>query len=195
MCFGCGRRVSELHEVYEREVLDLSCFEFRTTVVIELYRLRCPDCGIKAEKVEQIVEQGVVQQAARRGCGPGLRGRGGTASGAAIRAGGEHGAIDLRYLERWAAARRRPIRKPLLVNFEQTYLLPLAKDIVAMDIKAFNTDFDKAITGCNTCHAASGFEYIEYALPDKPAAPTRLKGGLTFNATNLQVRLSNILNP
>ncbi|MFZ1052085.1 MAG: transposase family protein, partial [Candidatus Sulfotelmatobacter sp.] len=35
----------------EREVRDLPCFEYRTTVVIELYRVRCPDCGIKAEKV------------------------------------------------------------------------------------------------------------------------------------------------
>lgn len=33
---------------------DLPCFEFRTTVVIELYRLRCPDCGVKAEKVPQL---------------------------------------------------------------------------------------------------------------------------------------------
>ena len=50
-CSGCGRRIQEIAEVYEREVRDLPCFEYRTTVVIELYRLRCPDCGIKAEKV------------------------------------------------------------------------------------------------------------------------------------------------
>ena len=30
---------------------DLPCFEFRAPVVIELYRLRCLDRGIKAEKV------------------------------------------------------------------------------------------------------------------------------------------------
>ena len=41
-------------EVYEREVRDLPCFEYRTTVVIELYRLQCPDCGLKAEKVAQL---------------------------------------------------------------------------------------------------------------------------------------------
>jgi hypothetical protein len=39
---------------YEREVRDLPCFEFRTTVVIELYRVRCPDCGVKTEKVPQL---------------------------------------------------------------------------------------------------------------------------------------------
>ena len=32
---------------------DLPCFEFRTTVV-ELYRVRCPDCGVKTEKVPQL---------------------------------------------------------------------------------------------------------------------------------------------
>jgi hypothetical protein len=29
-------------ESYEREVRDLPCFEYLTTVVIELHRLRCP---------------------------------------------------------------------------------------------------------------------------------------------------------
>jgi len=27
VCSGCGRRVKEIHEVYEREVRDLPCFE------------------------------------------------------------------------------------------------------------------------------------------------------------------------
>ena len=31
---------------------DLPSFEYQTTVVIELCRLRCPECGVKAEKVE-----------------------------------------------------------------------------------------------------------------------------------------------
>ena len=51
VCSGCGRRVEQIHEVYEREVRDLPCFEFQTTVVIELDRIRCPDCGVKAERV------------------------------------------------------------------------------------------------------------------------------------------------
>ena len=51
VCSGCGRTVVEIAEVSEREVRDLSCFEYRTTVVVELYRLRCPDCGIKTEKI------------------------------------------------------------------------------------------------------------------------------------------------
>jgi transposase len=47
-CSGCGRKTQEIAEVYEREVRDLPWSEYRTTVVIELYRVRCPDCGIKA---------------------------------------------------------------------------------------------------------------------------------------------------
>jgi transposase len=54
ICSGCGRRVHEIAAVYEREVRDLRCFEYRTTVVIELYRVKCPDCGLKAEKVPQL---------------------------------------------------------------------------------------------------------------------------------------------
>ena len=53
-CPECGRRVHEIHEVIEWAVRDLPCFEFQTAVIIELYRIRCPDCGVKAEKVEPL---------------------------------------------------------------------------------------------------------------------------------------------
>ena len=54
ICSGCGRKLAEAYDSYEREVRDLPCFEFRTTVVVELYRVRCPDCGVKTEKVPQL---------------------------------------------------------------------------------------------------------------------------------------------
>ena len=41
-CAQCGRRVYDIHAVYERKVRDLPCFEFQTSVVVELYRIRCP---------------------------------------------------------------------------------------------------------------------------------------------------------
>jgi transposase len=63
-----GRRVQDIHEVYEREVRDLPCFELQTTVIIELYRIRCPDCGVKAERVELLLSNASLQQAIR-GCG------------------------------------------------------------------------------------------------------------------------------
>ena len=54
VCSGCGQRIQEIAEIYEREVRDLPWSEYRTTVVIEFYRVRCPDCGIKTEKVPQL---------------------------------------------------------------------------------------------------------------------------------------------
>jgi transposase len=109
VCSGCGRRVSEFHEVYEREVRDLPCFEYRTTVVIELHRVRCPDCGIKAEKIEQLPSKApfskrfeeIVGQACESAAARQVARRFGLAE-STVRT------IDLRYLERWAAARRKP---------------------------------------------------------------------------------------
>ena len=53
ICSGCGQHVGAglIHEVCEREVRDLPCFEYTTTVVVETYRVKCPRCGIRAEKV------------------------------------------------------------------------------------------------------------------------------------------------
>ena len=54
ICSGCGGRVREVHDVSEREVRDLPWGEYRTTVVVEIYRVRCPNCGVKIERVAQL---------------------------------------------------------------------------------------------------------------------------------------------
>src|ERR1035441_7796951 len=54
VCSGCGRKLTEACDIYQREVRDLPWSEYRATVVIELYRVRCPDCGVKTEKVPQL---------------------------------------------------------------------------------------------------------------------------------------------
>jgi transposase len=117
VCSSCGRRVREMVAAYEREVRDLPCFEYRTTVVIELHRVRCPDCGIKREKMEQLpskapfskrfeeaigeaCESAAVRRVARRS---GL-------SASTVRA------IDLRYLTRWAAGRRKPALRQMGID-------------------------------------------------------------------------------
>ena len=109
VCSGCGQRVPRIHEIYEREIRDLPCFEFQTTVVIELYRVDCPDCGVKTEKIEalpsnapfsqrfedavgQACESAPVRRVARQFALPESTVR----------------ALDLRYLERWAKRRRKP---------------------------------------------------------------------------------------
>jgi transposase len=117
VCSGCGRRVNQIHEVYEREVRDLPCFEYRTTVVIELCRVRCPDCGIKTERVEQLPSKApfskrfeeIVGQACESAAARQVARRFGL-SESTVRA------IDLRYLERWATGRRRPTLRQMGVD-------------------------------------------------------------------------------
>jgi transposase len=82
--------------------------KYQTTVIIELYRARCPECGVKIEKVPQVpgkapfskdfenavwlaCESASIRQVARQF---GL-------IASTVRA------IDLRYLNRWSAARRK----------------------------------------------------------------------------------------
>jgi transposase len=108
-CPGCGRRVHNIHEVLEREVRDLPCFEYTTTVVIELYRVKCPECGVKTEKVPELPSKApyskrfedAVGQACEIASARQVARRMGL-SESTVRG------IDLRYLERCEAKRRKP---------------------------------------------------------------------------------------
>src|SRR5712671_4141230 len=107
-CSGCGRKISKIAEVYEREVRDLPWSEYRTTVVIELYRVRCPDCGIKAERVALLPSKAPFSKRFEEAVGQACE------SAPVRRVARQFGlaastvrAIDLRYLQRWAATRRK----------------------------------------------------------------------------------------
>jgi len=50
-CSGCGRKSGDLYDTSERAVRDLPWSAFTATVFIEIYRVKCPDCGVKREKV------------------------------------------------------------------------------------------------------------------------------------------------
>src|SRR6267143_2152947 len=108
ICSGCGRKFTDAHDYYQREVRDLPWRKYRATVIIELYRVSCPQCGVRVEKVLQLpskapfskdfedavglaCESASVRQVARQF---GL-------AASTVRA------IDLRYLERWNATRRK----------------------------------------------------------------------------------------
>ena len=54
ICSGCGRHSGDLHDATEREVRDLPWSGYQATVVVELHRVRCPECGPKMEKVAQL---------------------------------------------------------------------------------------------------------------------------------------------
>ena len=116
-CSGCGRKINEIAEVYEREVRDLPWSEYRTTVVIELYRVRCPECGIKAEKVALLPSKAPFSKRFEEAVGQACE------SAPVRRVARQFGlaastvrAIDLRYLERWAQGRRRPALRQMGVD-------------------------------------------------------------------------------
>ena len=115
ICSGCGQHVAadRIHEVCEREVRDLPCFEYRTVVVVETYRVKCPGCGIRAEKVAQMPSKAPYSKRFEEAVGQ-------ACESAAARQVARHmglaastvRAIDLRYLERWEAKRRQtPLRQ------------------------------------------------------------------------------------
>lgn len=110
VCSGCGRKLEEAHDSSEREVRDLPCMEFRTTVVVEVYRVCCPDCGVKVEKAPQLPSKAPFSKRFEDAVGQACDSAG--ARQVALRFGlaaSTVRAIDLRYLERWAASRRRPV--------------------------------------------------------------------------------------
>jgi transposase len=117
VCSGCGRRVSEIREVYEREVRDLACFEYQTTVVLELYRVRCPECGVKTEKVEQLPSKAPFSKRFEEAVGQACESAAARQVARRLElASSTVRAIDLRYLERWAAGRRKPALRQMGVD-------------------------------------------------------------------------------
>ena len=121
ICSGCGRRITDPADITEREVRDLPCFQYRTTVVIELYRVRCPDCGLKIEKVDQLPSKAPFSKRFEEAVGEACE------SASARRVAKQFGlaestvrAIDLRYLERWNAQRAKPALRQMGV--EEIYL-------------------------------------------------------------------------
>jgi transposase len=117
ICSGCGEKFEEYHDVTEREVRDLPWGEYRTTVVIEVYRVRCPHCGVRVEKVPQLPSKAPFSQRFEEAVGQ-------ACENAPVRrvaqqfglAASRVRAIDLRYLQRWAQGRRRPALRQMGVD-------------------------------------------------------------------------------
>jgi len=95
--------------VFERELRDLPCFEFQTRVVIELFRIVCPQCGVKVERVEQVPSKAPFSKRFEEAVGEACQSA--AARQVARRmslAESTVRAIDMRCLERWESSRRKP---------------------------------------------------------------------------------------
>jgi transposase len=117
VCSCCGRKFTEVYDAYEREIRDLPWSEYRTTVVIELYRVHCPDCGVKTEKVPQLPSKAPFSKRFEEAVGLACESAAGRRVAQQFRlAASTVRAIDLRYLQRWAAARRKPALRQMGVD-------------------------------------------------------------------------------
>ena len=109
ICSGCGGHCGAIHDATEREVRDLPWSEYKATVVVELYRVRCPECGPKIEKVAQLPSKAPYSKRFEEAVGQACESA--SARQVARRMGLAQStvrAIDLRCLERWEASRRKP---------------------------------------------------------------------------------------
>lgn len=117
ICSGCGRHVAEVHEATEREVRDLPWSEYRATVVVEVYRIRCPDCGLRMEKVAQLPSKAPFSKRFEEAVGQACESA--SARQVALRFGLAESTvrgIDQRNLERWARHRKKPALRQMGVD-------------------------------------------------------------------------------
>ena len=121
ICSGCGGRCSKFEEIRQREVRDLPWRKYQTIVVVEFYRVRCPQCGLKVETVPQLPSKAPFSKDFEDAVGLACE------SAAARQVARQFGlaagtvrAIDQRYLERWAKGRKKPALRQMGV--EEIYL-------------------------------------------------------------------------
>jgi transposase len=114
-CSGCGRKFIDIYDISERAVRDLPWSGFRATVFVEIYRVKCPDCGVKREKVPLLPSKAPFSKRFEDAVGLACE------MAAARQVARQFGlpastvrAIDLRYLQRWNAARRKPALRQMV---------------------------------------------------------------------------------
>ena len=108
-CSGCGRKYTDAYDSRERAVRDLPWSAFQVTVHIEVYRVKCEECGVRIEKVPLLPSKAPFSQRFEDAVGQACESA--SARQVARRMGLAEStvrAIDLRYLERWEAKRRQP---------------------------------------------------------------------------------------
>jgi transposase len=91
--------------------------EFRTTVIVEIYRVCCADCGVKTERVPQLPSKAPFSKRFEDAVGMACE----SASARQIArrfglAGSTVRSIDKRYLGRWAPSRKKPVLRQMGVD-------------------------------------------------------------------------------
>jgi transposase len=116
-CSGCGRKFSDIYDTSERAVRDLPWSAFTATVMVEVYRVNCPDCGVKREKVPLLPSKAPFSQRFEEAVGLACEmasarqvARQFKLPASTVRS------IDLRYLERWKESRRQPALRQMGVD-------------------------------------------------------------------------------
>ena len=116
-CSGCGRKFSDIYDTSERAVRDLPWSAFTATVMVEVYRVNCPDCGVKREKLPLLPSKAPFSQRFEEAVGLACEmasarqvARQFKLPASTVRA------IDLRYLERWNKSRRKPALRQMGVD-------------------------------------------------------------------------------
>jgi transposase len=98
-------------------VRDLPWSAFTATVMVEVYRVNCPDCGVKREKVPLFPSKAPFSQRFEEAVGLACEiasarqvARQFQLPASTVRS------IDLRYLERWKESRRKPALRQMGVD-------------------------------------------------------------------------------
>jgi transposase len=117
ICSGCGGKAGKIEEVRQREARDLPWRKYQAVVYVEYYRVRCPKCGLKVERVPQLPSKAPFSKDFEDAVGLACE------SAAARQVARQFGlsastvrAIDQRYLERWAKNRKKPVLRQMGVD-------------------------------------------------------------------------------
>src|SRR5437660_12409223 len=111
------RKFTEIYDVNERAVRDLPWSSYRATVFVEIYRVKCSDCGVRREKVPLLPTKAPFSKRFEDAVGLACE----MASARQVArqfglAASTVRAIDLRYLERWDGSRRKPALRQMGVD-------------------------------------------------------------------------------
>ena len=117
ICSVCGGKAPKIEEVRQREVRDLPWRKYQAVVYVEYYRVRCPECGLKVERVPQLPSKAPFSKDFEDAVGLACESAAARQVARQFRlAASTVRAIDQRYLERWSKSRKKPVLRQLGVD-------------------------------------------------------------------------------